>query len=446
MEQARLEEIKGLIQKGFDLKLIAFELDIPIEQIRQLKAEIEERKAHTYENKKVDSQSYHKMQQMREKYRKLFSQDDRGESKPKNEQPKTLSPKEMQVIETIIENIKSKKQSMESMQRQEKRAVARDILDEFKKLFRYELTVEQIEELNMLLISKELENLGIDITDKKHYSINQVRRELTKKFAENVKYLQSESNDLLELQELEKKFALFNITGNEMLVGEVKRELSSKILKIQQQNAINRLRNDIPANIDAIITGLVNGNIDMQRANSIIDEEARRRVEEKPKTRFSLKEEQIRGQIILQIRTAIIEKADKYPIKNPEQAILGIQQLCGGELGFNISTVVRNLIARKKYETSKNICNRFSGDDVEPEIKVYIRILRDEVRNAEISELVLTGIKQDETPEKQAECFNLIKKGLDMGNVKLSSISLGKNKSGSKNITLADIWPEQIQR
>ena len=35
-----VEEIKKLIQDGFDIELISFELDIPIKELRQLKKEI----------------------------------------------------------------------------------------------------------------------------------------------------------------------------------------------------------------------------------------------------------------------------------------------------------------------------------------------------------------------------------------------------------------------
>lgn len=451
MEKSRIEEIKELIQSGFDLELIAFELDIPLEYITQLKKEMEEPRVNEKANKKIDSKSYGRMRHMRERYRKLFFGENKEKSNSKRvknqeEQPKQLSQKEIEVIQTSIKTIEEKIQTMRNLQKSEKRAIAREILDELKKTFKYQLTIEQVEQLNALMNSNELQNLGTDITDKKYYSINQVKRKLTEQLSQAIKIKLYEVDTIEKLQELERKFIPFIIKGNEILVGEIKREISTKISRIQQQNAIDKLRNDIPTSIETVITELVNGNIDMQKANAIIDEEARKRVDSKPKTRFSLTEEQVRRQLLLQIRTAIIEKSDKYPIKNPEEAMLNIQAICGGELGLNISTVVRNLIARKDFETAKSICSRFSGEKVEAEIKAYIKILRNEIRIAEISELVLIGIKQNEAPEKDGECFELIEKGLEMGNIKLTSISLGKNSDGSKNITLADIWPEQIQR
>lgn len=75
-----VEEIKKLIENGFDLELISFELDIPIEEIRQCKLELETIKRSnsltTYSAREIiDSKNkyaHSKMQQMRERYKKIF--------------------------------------------------------------------------------------------------------------------------------------------------------------------------------------------------------------------------------------------------------------------------------------------------------------------------------------------------------------------------------------
>ena len=41
IKHSEIEEIKKLIQNGFDLELMSFELDIPIEEIMQYKLELE---------------------------------------------------------------------------------------------------------------------------------------------------------------------------------------------------------------------------------------------------------------------------------------------------------------------------------------------------------------------------------------------------------------------
>ena len=40
LEYNKVKEIKNLIRKGFDLELLSFELDIPIEEIRKYKLEL----------------------------------------------------------------------------------------------------------------------------------------------------------------------------------------------------------------------------------------------------------------------------------------------------------------------------------------------------------------------------------------------------------------------
>ena len=63
-----------------------------------------------------------------------------------------------------------------------------------------------------------------------------------------------------------------------------------------------------------------------------------------------------------------------------------------------------------------------------------------EIKNDEIGDIVLKAINLNGTYEKEKECFELIEKGLNMGNVNLRAVSLGKTQDGLKNITLADIW------
>lgn len=73
-------KLKKLIKKGFDLELISFELDIPIEELIQYKLEFKKTSKSssikTYSARKIidskNKQAYLKMQQMRRRYRKLF--------------------------------------------------------------------------------------------------------------------------------------------------------------------------------------------------------------------------------------------------------------------------------------------------------------------------------------------------------------------------------------
>ena len=55
--------------------------------------------------------------------------------------------------------------------------------------------------------------------------------------------------------------------------------------------------------------------VNIQKANAMIDEEAKRRVESRPKAKFALTQEQERKQILIQIRTILEERAKKYCIE-----------------------------------------------------------------------------------------------------------------------------------
>ena len=138
-----------------------------------------------------------------------------------------------------------------------------------------------------------------------------------------------------------------------------------------------------------------------------------------------------------------MEKSEQYHIENPDIAIMQIQKLCGGELEQAIRTVVKNLIGAKDFERAKGVCTNFSS---KYNGSLSLIGLRKEIRNAEIADIVLKGININGTMEEEKAYFKLIEKGLERGNVKLSAISLGKSQDGLRNITLADIWPEETQK
>lgn len=455
LEQKELEEIKKLIESGFDLELISFELDLPIEQVRQCKLDIENSKKHSRTEKiysardiieKRNNQAHSKINQMREKYRQLYFRSNKVEVI----RPEPLSQQDLQLIRTVIAIVQQTIEKMKNLPKKEKRKLASDIMPELKKIEQYQLPMIEAEQLYGLMCSSELQGLNLSVTDTIDYYMKKQRSRSANQFAKAIEYEQYDVDDIEELQRLDRKLTGTLVKENQISIGAVKTKISSRITAMQQQQALDRIRNDIPISIISVISNLASGNIDIQRANAIIDEEAKRRVESKPKTRFSLTEEQQRRQILIQIRTAITEKADKFNIQDPEKAVLQIQELCGGELGQSIRAVVKNLTARKEYETAKSICDKFSiqskDEDAISEHTKYIRGLRNEIRNAEISDIVMTAINMNRTPEEERAYFELIEKGLRMGNIKLSAISLGKSKDGVKSITLADIWTDEDEK
>lgn len=72
--------------------------------------------------------------------------------------------------------------------------------------------------------------------------------------------------------------------------------------------------------------------------------------------------------------------------------------------------------------------------------------LRKRITCAEISDLILKGILSDKTPDEEKAFIDFIEKALRTSTIKKEAIILGKRKNDGRNITLADIWEEQIER
>ena len=449
MKHIEKEEIKKLIKHGFDLELISFELDIPIEEIKQCELELKmlekSNLAKTYSAQKItngkNKQTGSKMQQIRERYKKLYFTSNKIEVK----QPKELPRQKLEQINSVIAEIEEIAESIKELPKKERRKEVNAILTKLKQIEEYQLTIEQAEKLHYILQSEELKKLNSSITDKIDFYMNRSRKTIIKKLAEAIDIAQSQTNELEELKILERKLTMKMQQNNQIVVGAVKTRIGNKISKITQQKARDRIRNDIPEDIDSIIREIANGTLDIRMANEIINKEVRKRVENKPKTRFSLTEEQEKRQILIQIRTVLMEKSEQYHIENPEKTVMQIQELCGGELEQAIRTVVKNLTSIKDFERAKEVCNKFSTQDNESSFSAYIRTLRKQIRNDEISDIVLKGINMSGTEREERRYLELIEKGLKMGNVKLGAISLGRSQDGLRTITLADIWTDEKQ-
>lgn len=456
VKQQEIEEVKKLIESGFNLDLISFELDIPIELLKQYKLDMEKgkinnsatRMVHDEKNiiEKRNNHAHSKISKMREKYKQLYF-----ESNTVNDnQLIFLSQKNLEEIRTVIVTVQETIKKMQTLSKNEKRKLACNILTELKKIDKYQLPMTEAEQIYDLMCSQELQGLNLNTADRINYFIKKQKSRCANQFTKAIECEQYNVDDMEELLNLKRKLTKKIVDENPLTIGAVKNRISKRIEAMRQQQAIDRIKNDISPSIISIIHELVSGNIDMQKANSIIDDEAKRRAESKQKNRFSLTEEQEKKQILIQIRMAITERADKFNIQDPEKAVLQIQELCGGKLEQSIRTVVKNLIAQKDYETAKNICDKFSeknkNDVKEFEHAKYIRGLKNEIRNAEISDYVMTAINMNGTVEEESAYFELLEKGIKMGNFKLSEISLGKSRDGLKSITLADIWTNENEK
>lgn len=449
MKKLKVDEIKELIKRGFDLELISFEFDIPMEVVKRCKQELEiinnETSTKIYSNEKSENnrkeQIYQKVEQMRERYNRLFFQTNEREK----EQVKTrrdLLPEEIKLINSVMTEVEKLIDKMKEASRTEKHQAAVEILGKIKEIENLPLTIEQLEKLNSLIRSRELEKIRFNVTDKIDLYISKKKKDFAYKLAEAIDVKQSKTENLEELEILKNKITFELVKEDYINVGSLRSKIERKISEIQQKKAIDRIRNEIPLSIEQVITDLAQGTLDIEEAKNIISIEAKKKVDSKPKTRFSLTEEQEKRQILIQIETALKESVNKYHIENPELTVEQLQKL-SGNLEYSINIVVTNLIAGKEFEKAKKLCKSFLSDDKESSISIFLVKLGKIIKNAEIGDIILKVINRKGSIEKDVAFFESLEKGLNSRDIKPKAVSLGKSKDGFKNINLADILSDE---
>lgn len=449
-KQNEMEQVKKLIDNGFDdIELISFELGIPIEQLQEIQKELEKQKKvddtephspkKTY--KKNTKKTFSKMDQMRSRYNELYF----GVKQSKrSSQQGVLSEQEIELINSVIAKLKATIESMIGTPEKERIKTAISILSEIKKIQDYQLTIEELEELCSILMSKELDDIPSSSRYPIQHYINAKRNEVITKLCNAIDIAQAQTDNIEELKALAEKVTLQMKQQSHIITGGVILRIGNKISRIRQSAVIKEIKNDVPTNILEIVLDIVNGTINPDTANATIDEEIKRRLEaNKEKGPFGLTESQIRHQILGQIKTEISTKPDQYYLQNPEVVLLQLSKICGGNLLQSADVVVRNLIGRKDFDMAKRVCDMFSTTKEKGKFLGDTINLRRKIRNAQISDLVLKGLAMNGTSNEDKKYYKLIKKGIEQANINLQAISLGTSQNGLREITLADIWEEK---
>jgi len=150
------------------------------------------------------------------------------------------------------------------------------------------------------------------------------------------------------------------------------------------------------------------------------------------------------------MRKAFENKADQYKINDGESVIRILKSLDSNQEQA-MRCVVKNLLEQGRYQDAKDICQRCMDenrrgrfDDPTPAY-IYANTLLKEVWAKEIGEIVLRAINARGTDEEKAIFYRTIKSGLKAARIKISSVSLGKNRDGNANILLSDIMDDGIQ-
>lgn len=191
------------------------------------------------------------------------------------------------------------------------------------------------------------------------------------------------TNDIEGLEKLIRNLEKIGDISEDMYAGRVYRKIFDKIQRIKIEQYKKEIKNNISESIKLIIKGIESGNIDIQQARETINQEAKKRVESKPKNRFSLNEEQERKQILFQIKNAIEENVTESPIQNFKKTINIIQELCEESLGISIRIVVGKLIKEKKFNVATGICGDYLKESTDSKLTKQINWIQQNIKIAE---------------------------------------------------------------
>lgn len=411
MDKEQVLKVKELIEYGFHLGDIAKEFQIPIEQLEELKRQIEEEKQ-AVTNKQVQKEPQN--EKTENSNTELKNEQEKGKEKLR-------SRKEIQAMVKRYEEIFG-----DSTKKTQSKTEERELSEE-------ELE-NAIQKMNLLM--ERLKNRGNLPVDAKKVELDKVISAYKKLIEDDIMKKADRAKSVEELKKLSQKVPaqIYNVGFG---------YVQSRIVKIQQQVLMNNIRNNIPERIEKIIADIASGEIDIQHAREVIEEEARRKVENSNGSKFKLTIDGQRRQILTQIHTALKEKADKYVIKSSTQAINDLTQLGETNQIQAVNIVTQNLCGRKEYGRALAICD-MSYKNLDEEGVRQIRLLKRQVKAAKLGDLaqrMLTGTKSIE--EREAEYENL-KTAMKLEGINASQIPIGKVNNGT--VYLNKIWDDQRQR
>ena len=408
MDKEQVLKVKELIKYGFDLANIATEFQIPIEQLEELKKQIEEEKK-AKANKQLKKES--------EKTELKLEQ--------KKEEEKSKSRREIQDMLKRYEEIfgDSTKKTQNETSKGE--------------LSEKELE-NAIQKLNLLI--ERLKNKGNLPMDTKTTELEKLISAYRRLIEDDLMKKAYRAESIEELKELSAKIPT-KIYG----VGSAERYIRNKIARIQQQTLMDNIRNNISADIEKIIEDLANGEIDIQCANETVEAEARRKVESSRGSKFGLTLDGQRRQILIQIHTALREKADEYIIKSPSKAIKGLIELGGADSIQAVTIVTQNFIERKEYGRALAICEMSFKSPSDEEMR-QVQLLKRQIKAARLGDLARRMLSSEKSLEEREAEYETLKTAMKMEGINASQILIGKTNSGNIPIYLSKILVDEKQR
>lgn len=477
ISQKEKEKLVQLIKSGMDINVISFELDISKEVLQQYVEEFsksptnDDKKDKTvktdlerYENiirskiakgkknpeskpstVKINKSEIDKMAIIRKKYSEAYN---KVIALPKFESKVSKPTKEdLKKADEIIKNLEGKIKELKTKRFKEKRSCAKEILEILKEFYDLPCSVEQAVNVQKLISIQDLNSLRVDSSDKIDSSIKKSRVKINRKL---VDIIETEASKVDNLEDASKLRKMINIDMErlDMSIVSVRMKLD-QIITCLQQKARSNSKEDISNEIKDIVNQIINPDMDVEQVKQRISEEAEKLSSKSPaKGLLAMRKDNYLSQVFMKIRNALTDKADEFPINDADLVLEQLLKIDNRNFSANFKAVIENFTARKDYKTARSICDKYiqkrNLDLRESETSAYARTVKKEIIGAEIGEIVLSQINNRMINDEKfiEDLENRMKKD----NVKPFSIKLGKNKDGTKTITLSDVWYENQQQ
>lgn len=435
MELSEIKQIKELLDHGYDIEIISMEMGITTNQIREYCKVLENDFSKNTQNNIKNSKLKGEMNQLRERYKKIYWGTEEIKIQP------SLSEQQLALINNTISTSKKYIERFGELTEIQQVNNICSIIREINCLSNLPLSIEQAEELYEML---QLEKFSIIRKKEMQKIVDEIRKTkmiVLKKLLEAVDYAQTDTNEIDGLKKLQRRLTKEMLQEQPILAGRINSKIENKILKLRQRQTIARVKSEIPENIQQVVKKLELGTADIEDMQKIIEDEVEIRERNKRRNKFALTREHIKEQILSQTRRALVDS--KVNIENPENTVVLLKELYGGNLELALETVVDHLINNKKFEEAKIICDRFDDRNKYRITLKFLQKIRRNIKNAKIGDFILNEIQNKGTKEEDSRHYRMIYNDLKMGKIKSSEIPLGKSKDGLRTIYLSDIWEEK---
>ena len=451
---------RKFIEDGYNrLEVISIEFGISMNELIRIQRQVEEEKkaaeqrakymqmqaAIAKQRQQADSRPRHvdKLGVLRKNYERIFN----GIAPKKAEvKPKVAIPDNEVVRETI-----EKVEALILEKKEDNIQAINLILDELKVIKDKPMSVEQAEQLldilycGQILNNETNKNLKVPMGNQHRTlikNVNYYRKNVLDKFIEALKAKCDATNNLEELKNLSSKLR-GKVSGIDYVaVTVVRGRIQTKLEQINKELTAQSMYM-VSDDMDIMLRAISSGEVDDESFSNAIESELQERTKRQKKYFVTTREKQIE-QIFYALVKALENHAEEYPITNPEKTLEILEQKFGMGFDNNFRAVIHNLIERKSFVEANALCDKYTnlmGKD--EKCAGCISSIRNDIRRAEIGQIVLRAIHTNATVDEQNRFFDFLDGKMQRIRFSYDLIPLGKTKDGKRKITLKDIMENE---